>query len=124
MIRRTPVKRSKKARARRSLERQLDALVRQRVYDRDGWRCVRCGAIRGLTPSHVYPRGRYKNLQWLEINILTMDVACHLYWWHKNPCEAAEWFQKTYPDRYKQLLMLKDTMPKPDIKELLEELTQ
>lgn len=28
---------------------------------------------------------------------------CHLNWWHKNPMEAAAWFQDKFPDRWKHL---------------------
>jgi len=30
--------------------------TRQRVYERDGWACVRCGAVDDLTLDHKHPR--------------------------------------------------------------------
>lgn len=28
---------------------------------------------------------------------------CHINWWHKNPMEAAKWFEETFPDRWAYL---------------------
>jgi hypothetical protein len=36
-------------------------------------------------------------------NLKTLCVGCHIYWWHKNPIEATEWFKATFPERYKKL---------------------
>jgi hypothetical protein len=56
------------------------------------------------------------------INVKTLCLGCHLFWWHKDPVSAGEWFVKTYPERWEQLQILKDTAPKVNIKELIEEL--
>lgn len=34
----------------------LTAKIRQKVYDRDGRKCVRCGATEDLTVDHIFPR--------------------------------------------------------------------
>lgn len=114
------IKSSKKTLSRARVIRKLDDLVRDRCYERDGHRCVRCSGRSALTPSHVYPKGRYQNLRWLDINILTMCWPCHRYFWHDNPPEAMEWFEKNWGDRLRLLRTLKDTMPKPDARELLQ----
>jgi hypothetical protein len=123
-MRRTPIKRTpvRKRSKKRHYVEECDKLVREAVFERDGHRCVRCGTTSGLTPSHVYPKNRYQNMRWLEINILCLCVACHLYWWHLNPVESSEWFRKTFEARFRQLQMLKDTMRKPNPKELLTQL--
>lgn len=38
-----------------------------------------------------------------EDNIIALDYGCHIYWWHKYPLEAAEWFESKWPGRYKRL---------------------
>jgi|SRR6185312_10298482 len=111
---------SKATRKRRKLVREADAEVRAEVFERDGNKCVRCGQMsypgHTLSPSHVYPKGKYPRLRFLSINILTMCYGCHIHWWHKHPIEAAEWFLKTYPDRAAQLRLLKDTAPKVELR--------
>lgn len=119
MMRRTPLRRkalkpkrgSAKRRterlAKRRLIREMDAAVRKVVFERDQ-RCVRCGTDKRLTASHVYPKGRYPQLRHVAINILTMCAACHLYWWHRNPLEAAEWFHASWPERAEALRTAKD----------------
>ncbi len=39
-------------------------------------------------------------------NVKTLCYPCHINWWHKNPLEAAEWFEKTYPERAKRLKLM------------------
>lgn len=117
--RRKPIRRKTSA---RRVKQQADLVVKDLVLIRDNGRCVRCGAITNLHAAHVYPKGRYPRLRFLEINLLTLCMADHLFWAHKCPIEFAEWFLKTYPERAEQLRMLKDTAPKVNIKELLKEL--
>lgn len=124
---RTGVKRRKSPKKKTSahrLKQECDALVRERVFERDGNKCVRCGRIDTLAPSHVYPKGKYQRLRFIEINILTLCYGCHIPWWHHDPVSAAEWFLKNWPERAAQLRMLKDTAPKVDVKSLLKELRE
>lgn len=86
------------------------------VFLRDSLQCVRCGQRNGLAPSHVYPQGRYPRMAWEMDNIKTLCNGCHIFWWHKHPIEAADWFKEKYPDRAEKLrLMAQDTnLPKVD----------
>lgn len=110
-------------RERREMEKQADALVREIVYKRDGYRCVKCGTDKSLTPSHIRPRGKCPRMTWMAINILTMCSACHLHWWHKDPIAAIDWLNAQYPGLYEQLLMIERQAPKVDMKELLVSLS-
>ena len=85
----------------KSERNNLRKLLKEAVFERDGHRCVRCGSTKRLSPSHIYPKGKYRKLEFEPTNILTLCYACHLHFWHKNPVEAWEW--------------LKDYMPKEDL---------
>lgn len=106
---------------------KLKKLRAEAVFKRDDYKCVRCGTTVGLSPSHVYPTGRYPRMAWMMTNILTLCwMKCHLNWWHKNPIEAHDWFKETFPDRYIELKEIsKDTnLPKVEaekVKVYLEE---
>ncbi len=41
--------------------------------------------------SHIYPKGRYRKMQFDPDNVKALCLGCHLYWWHKHPIEAKEW---------------------------------
>lgn len=52
------------------IERSKGAGSRKAVYDRDGWRCLKCGACKQLTLDHVLPKSKggsnaFDNLQTL-----------------------------------------------------------
>ena len=38
-----------------------------------------------------------------EDNLMALCYHCHFNVWHKYPLEAAEWFEKKWPGRYKRL---------------------
>ena len=44
--------------------------------------------------SHIYPKGRYRKMQFDPDNVKALCLGCHLYWWHKHPIEAKEWAVK------------------------------
>jgi len=104
---------------------KLKQLRAQVIFKRDGGRCVRCGSDKGISPSHVYPQGRYPRMAWIMINIKTLCWSCHFNWWHKHPLEAKEWFDEKYPGRAEQLKEIsKQHLPALDhnkIKEYLEQ---
>jgi 5-methylcytosine-specific restriction endonuclease McrA len=116
--RKAPRKRSK----RRNQVELADKLVRAIVFDRDDYTCQMCGGRTALNPSHVFAKQRYQNMRWLEINIKTLCYPCHTYSWHGDPAAAIDWFIKKFPDRWRQLNALKDTMRKPNLDDLIVEL--
>lgn len=91
---------------RKSLGKTLDKLSKEVVRKRDGNICQRCnkwveGSNRHV--SHVIPVSQGNKLRWEPLNMKILCLHCHLNWWHKNPLEAFEWFESTFPDRYKYL---------------------
>lgn len=82
---------------RQKLIKNLDTLVRLQVRARDNMVCQKCGR-QASDVSHVIPRGSMR-LRWDMTNLKMLCRRCHLYWWHKNPLEAAEWFKNTFPER-------------------------
>ena len=47
----------------------------QRVLERDGWRCQRCGRSQGLEAHHMQMRSQLGGD--LEENLITLCSACH-----------------------------------------------
>jgi 5-methylcytosine-specific restriction endonuclease McrA len=45
------------------------------VLRRDGWRCQRCGVLKGLQVHHITPRSRLGDDS--ETNLITLCVDCH-----------------------------------------------
>jgi len=54
---------------------QIPKVVRQRVYDRDGHKCVKCGSMEALTLDHIVPwsRGGEDTVE----NLQTMCQPCN-----------------------------------------------
>ena len=73
---------------------KLNKLVREYVLLRDK-RCLRCGKDNNLHASHIYPKGKFRKMQFNVDNVKALCLGCHLYWWHKHPIEAKEWAEKT-----------------------------
>jgi HNH endonuclease len=49
--------------------------LRREVYERDGWRCVKCGSAASLTVDHVWPHARGGSLS--LTNLQTLCAACN-----------------------------------------------
>ena len=97
------IKRSKKARTRARMVRELDAAARLEVFERDGSVCVRCrDGQRAIQWAHIFSR-RHKNLRWEADNALTLCAGCHMFW-HQYPLLAVEWFRKSWPERYERIM--------------------
>ena len=109
---------SKKARSRKYLVKELDFLARQRCFERDDWRCVRCKSGNNIQWAHIVSR-RHLSLRWDLDNNLTLCAGCHL-WWHHAPIHAVKWFEGTWPGRYDHLLVASSIKVKVDLKHLLE----
>ena len=102
----------------------LNKLVREYVILRDK-RCLRCGKDKNLHASHIYPKGKYRKMQFDVNNVKALCLGCHLYWWHKSPIEAKEWAEKTLgKSRLNKLKKQANTINKNklDYKELKSEL--
>jgi hypothetical protein len=117
-MKRTRVNRQSK---KNPLVRECDALVRSIVFERDGYKCARCESRKVLDPAHVFAKGRYQNVRFLEINIVTGCRECHDFW-HAHPRVFMAWFATMYPERHDELLRVKETYRRPDLKDLRLEL--
>lgn len=83
-------------------KKELNGLLHQILELRDG-KCLRCGKPE-FQMSHIYPKGRYKKLEFDPDNLKALCFACHLGWWHKNPIEAMEWLPTVIkPERLARL---------------------
>lgn len=60
--------------------------TKNRIYKRDGNKCVYCGSSKNLTIDHVLPRSRGGNNGWL--NLATSCITCNLRKGNKTPEEA------------------------------------
>ncbi len=49
--------------------------LRQRVLERDGWRCQRCGRMNELQVHHICPRSQLG--EHAEGNLITLCASCH-----------------------------------------------
>jgi len=81
---------------------KLDAVFSQIVRRRDG-RCLRCHTRENLQCSHVIPKSASQFLRWDLSNAITLCTGCHLYWWHRYPHGAVEWFNGLFPGRHDEL---------------------
>ena len=73
-----------------AIKKECARLCRDIVFRRAGHKCERSGATSGLQWAHIYPR-RYRHLIYDPDNGMCLSVMQHLFWWHRNPIEAAEW---------------------------------
>lgn len=65
--------------------------------------CERCGQTDNLQGSHIIPLSASSLIGADTDNILCLCVSCHLYWWHRHPLAASEWFNEKWPGRKKEL---------------------
>lgn len=90
--------------------KELNALLRKAMLLRDKNRCLRCGKTETLQMSHIYPKGRYRKLEFDLDNVKTLCFGCHIGFWHKNPIEAKFWLDMVVPeDRLKRLRLRSQT---------------
>ena len=111
------IRRSKKARQRARMVKELDEAARLAVFERDEHLCVRCRIPgRAVQWSHVIGR-RHKNIRWEADNALTLCAGCHM-WWHEYPTLSGEWFRKNWPDRYERIHKMFNAGGKVTMKDL------
>jgi len=113
------VKRSKKSRARNRIIAELDDLARQKCFERDEHKCVRCGSPK-VQWAHVIGR-RHKCTRWEPDNALSLCAGCHMFW-HEYPTLSGDWFRKNWPDRHTKILALYNRGGKVDLEALLVEM--
>jgi 5-methylcytosine-specific restriction endonuclease McrA len=101
------------------LKQELDGLLRAFVLERDGHTCVRCGSTNKLQAAHILSKGTHPRLRFEPLNLLSLCVACHIFGWHRNPVEFAEWLETKYPGRHERLLIADRCSPRVDVKCLL-----
>lgn len=107
--------------------KKLNVLLHQLVRLRDGEQCLWCGGGGVLQLSHIYPKGKYRKLEFDPLNLKLLCLGCHLYKWHRSPLEAQEWLKTVIPPE--RLAYLRDMSNKiikaplnfKAIKEQLEE---
>ena len=88
---------------RKTLSNKLDKLCREVIKIRDSGVCQKCGKhFEKIDCSHVIPRGN-KRFRWDLKNLKGLCSGCHMWWWHQNPLEASQWFEKRFPDRHAYL---------------------
>jgi len=112
--------RRNRTREHRAVIRELDAITRREVVEeRDGNKCIRCGATDSIQWSHVHSR-RHHCIRWDPENSKALCAACHT-WWTYNPGLAYDWFAKNYPERWERITRILLANPKVDVRELLRE---
>lgn len=75
----------------------LTTLMYECVTSKWGTMCIKCKRNKGQM-SHIYPKGKYRRLEFEPDNVLPLCYHCHIHWWHKNPIEAQEWLKtKVHP---------------------------
>lgn len=92
--------------SRSKLIKELDELAKRIAKIRDEYTCQKClKKVEGSDchGSHVVPVSGGHKLRWDEWNIKALCYHCHMNWWHKNPREAAAWFNEKFPERAKYL---------------------
>ena len=101
-----------------------DTLAMVKKYVRESGPCVASGQGRKscggyMQASHIKSEGAYKHLFIDPRNIYPMCMAHHLYWWHKEPTEAGNWFKEKYPINWKYLEWAKQQHIQYTVNELI-----
>lgn len=90
----------------------LNSLLHEILLLRDK-KCLRCGKPE-FQMSHIYPKGRYRLMEYEPDNLKALCYSCHLGWWHKNPIEAHEWLVTVIlKKRLDRLKMMSNTQLAP-----------
>lgn len=85
----------------------LNGLLREVCFAREGERCLRCKSTQRLQLSHIYPKGKYRRMEYDDRNVKILCYACHFHFWHKNPMEAKDWLSLVLPAERIQYLRLR-----------------
>ncbi len=82
---------SKKRNPKKTIMNKLDTAF-SLIIRRRG-QCEKCGRGNNLQCSHIHTRTKM-SVRWDILNAFCLCSGCHLYWWHKNPIDAAEFTKK------------------------------
>ena len=92
---------------------KLKKLLSEACLARDKNRCLKCGGVKTLCASHIYPKGTHRKMEFDLDNVITLCYRHHIHWWHKHPIEAAEWIKITIPKaRYERLKLRSQVIDK------------
>ncbi len=95
---------------------ELNQLLHDVCVLRDGGKCLRCGSEKRLCASHIYPKGKYKKMEYDIDNVKTLCYACHIPFWHRTPIEAHAWIRTVMPmERLERLALMTQYINKKPI---------
>jgi len=77
-------------------KKELNGLLHELLALRDQV-CLKCGTMQRLQMSHIYPKGRYRKLEFDPDNVKYLCWNCHFNFWHKEPILASEWLNTVIP---------------------------
>lgn len=83
----------------------LTSLMYQCVTTKWGEMCLYCKQHKGQM-SHIYPKGKYRRLEFEPDNVIPLCYAHHIHFWHKNPIEAREWLDSFFPKKTMEKLKM------------------
>lgn len=94
---------------------ELNRLLYILIELRDGKRCLKCGRIDTLNLAHIYPKGKYRKMEFDEDNLMFLCFNHHFHWAHKNPREFDKWLEIVLPkERLQRIdLMAQTTIRTP-----------
>jgi hypothetical protein len=92
---------------RTTLRNKADKLFSELIRRRGA--CERCTKKTNLQTSHLISRSNL-HLRFDERNSLCLCAGCHMFWFHKNPLEAWEWYRAVYKKDYEYLLKEKNVI--------------
>jgi hypothetical protein len=113
--------------SRSKIKKDLEKLVKTYIKERDNYTDQRSGEkVSGVNchASHVFPVGSCSVLQFEPLNMIVLSYHNHINWWHKNPIEAAQWFEDKFPERLAILNVMKQSKTKTstvDLQILIDE---
>ena len=102
---------------------KLDKLFREVINERDAGRCQFCGNP-GNNVHHLVGR-RNRSTRWLPSNGLLLCPGCHTFRtnsFHQDPMGTMDWFKKNHPDRYVEVMGIKNKILKQTYENVIESL--
>jgi hypothetical protein len=77
-----------------NIVKQLDALVREIITERDDKKCVICRSWEYPQASHFFGKGRYPRLRWNLENVHINCRSCHFMHHHGSQIYIAWWMNQ------------------------------